>query len=133
MADIFNEYSVNIASKRKEPIELCDFKDLKEHISAKLSENVYFKLPDINENCVFKFLSTLNVSESTGLDSIGPRLLNISSPVITNSIIFIAQKCISNGYVPSCWNEAMVNPLHRSAEDETNYYRPISILPILSK
>ena len=42
----------NKASKLKEPIEP------KEHISAKIPENVYFKQPDINdinENVVFKF------------------------------------------------------------------------------
>ena len=134
LADICNEYFENIASKLKEPIEPCAFQDPKEHISAKIPENVYFKMLDIDENLIFKFLSTLDVSKSTGSDSIGLRLLKMSSPVITNSITFIAQKCNPKGYFPSCWKEATVNPLYKGdAKDETNNYRPISMLPILSK
>ena len=55
----------------------------------------HFNLLDIKVHFIFKFLSTLDISKSTGLDSIGPRLLKISSPVITNSITFIGQNFIS--------------------------------------
>ena len=99
-------------------------------MSANNPENVYFKLPDINEKFVFKFLLTLDVSKSTGLNNIGSMLLIIFSSVITLQTTLISS--LKNA--PSCWKEATVNPLYKGgAKDEINNYRPISILPILSK
>ena len=43
-------------------------------------------------------------------------------------------KCILNGLFPSSWKQAKVNPLYKGgAKDDINNYRPISILPTLSK
>ena len=64
IADTLNDYFVNIASKLKEPIENCHFKELKEHIDSKIPDNIYFKLPFITESFVY-FLSALAVSKST--------------------------------------------------------------------
>ena len=82
----------NIASKLKEPLAKSDFSKLKEFISTKIPENVNFDLPQVNENFVHTFLSTLDVSKSTGLDGIGLRLLKLSSGVITKSLTVIVNK-----------------------------------------
>ena len=104
------------------------------YIQQKIPENVIFELPAIEENFVFKYLSTLDTSKATGLDGIGPRLLTISSRIITKSITYIVNKCISNGIFPSLWKQAKVNPLFKGGDkDDVNNYRPISILPTLSK
>ena len=83
LAENSNDYFINVASNLKEPIEQSPFNELKEHVNAKLSEGVHFELPELDENFVFKFLSTLDISETTGLDGIGPKLLKISSGIIT--------------------------------------------------
>ena len=58
----------------------------------------------------------------------------LSSSVITRSITYIAQACISKGYFPESWKQDKVNPLYKGgAKEEINNYRPISILPTLSK
>ena len=77
-------------------------------------------MPDTNENFVFKILSTLDVSKSTGLVSSGPRLLKILSPVTTNSITFIAQKCILQRDIFLAVGKTLtVNPLYKGgAKDE---------------
>ena len=87
-------------------------------------------------NCLIsmKILSSSSYQGLMSLNLPGWIALVQGSPVITNSITFIAQKCISKGYAPSCWKEAKVNPLYKGgAKDEINNYRPMSILPILSK
>ena len=134
LAETFNDYFVNIASELKEPMTKPDFAKLREFVSMKIPENVTFDLPDVDENFVFKFLSTLDVSKSTGLDGIGPRLLKLSSGVIYKSLTFIVKKCIENGFFPLLWKQAKVTPLYKNgSRDEINNYRPISILPTLSK
>ncbi|MCG8078589.1 MAG: hypothetical protein JAY75_20420 [Candidatus Thiodiazotropha taylori] len=134
LANCFNDYFVNIASKLKEPIEPCSFDELKEFLRQRIPGNVCFELPKMDENFAYNYLSTLDVSKATGLDGIGPKLLKLSSGIIYRSICFIANQCISNGNFPRSWKEAKVSPLYKGgAKDDVNNYRPISILPTLSK
>ena len=78
-----------------------------------------FDLPDIGEPFVFKFLSALDISKSTGLDGIGPRLLKLACSAISKSITYIAKKSISQGNFPASWNRARVNLLHNGvAKDD---------------
>ena len=114
LAETFNDYFVNIASKLKEPMTPPDFTKLREFVSMKFPENVEFDLPEIDENFVFNFLSTLDISKSTGLDGIGPRLLKLSSGVITKSLTFIVRKSIENGVFPLSWKQAKVTPLFKN-------------------
>ena len=134
LADTFNDYFVNIASKLKEPITQPDFTKLREFVNSTIPEKVKFELPDIDENFVFSFLSKLDISKSTGLDGIGPRLLKLSSGVITTSITFIVKKCLETSNFPLSWKRAKVTPLYKNGiRDEINNYSPISVLPTLSK
>ena len=134
LAETFNDYFVNIASKLKEPITQPDFTKLREFVNSKILENVKFKLPDIDENYDFCFMSNLDISKSTGLDGIGPRLLKLSSGVITTSITFIVKKYLETSTFPLSWKCAKVTPLYKNGpRDEINNYRPISVLPTLSK
>ena len=83
---------------------------------------------------MFRFLSTLDISNATGLDGVGPRLLKLSSGIITKSLTFIANTCISSITFPSICKQAKVSPLQKGgARDEINNYRTISVLPTLSK
>ena len=66
-----------------------DFDDLREHIRLKIPDDVLFELPEIDENFVFKYLSTLDTSKATGLYGIGSKLLKLSSGIITKSITYI--------------------------------------------
>ena len=74
------------------------------------------------------------MKKSTGLDNIGPRVLTIAANVLASSLTFIVNKSILSGEFPCSWKEAKVKPLFKSgAKDDVNNYRPISILPTISK
>lgn len=66
----------------------------------KIPENVTIDLLEVDENFVFVFLFTLNISRSTGLDCIGPILLKLPSGVIKKNITCIVRKCIENRVFP---------------------------------
>ena len=134
LAERFNDFFINIATNLKEPIKESNFDDLQEYIRQKIPDNVIFELPEIDENFVFMYLSTLDVSKATGLDGIGPKMLKLSSGIITKRFTYIVNKCILYGHFPDSWKQAKVNPLFKSsAKDDINSYRPIPILPTLSK
>ena len=80
------------------------------------------------------FLSKLNVSKATGLDNIGPKILKISANIKARSLVYIINKSVISGSFPSMWKEAKVKPLFKSGDkDDINNYRPISIIPTISK
>ena len=76
----------------------------------------------------------MDVKKATGLDSIGPKLLKIAPNALTPSITYIMNKSIECGIFPRAWKNAKVNPILKTGgKDNVNNYRPISILPTLSK
>ncbi|MEW8542134.1 MAG: endonuclease/exonuclease/phosphatase family protein, partial [Candidatus Thiodiazotropha sp.] len=110
IAEHFNDYFINIASNLKEPMQLYNFTKLKNYINSKVPDNIVFDLPNIDQNFVYSFLSTLDTSKATGLDGIGPKLLKLSSGVISTSIAYIVQKCIETCEFPTLWKQAKVTP-----------------------
>ena len=134
LTEIFNDYFVNIASALKEPNIDSDFEKHSNYVSTKVPSDTEFKIPLTNQTFIKSFLSNLNVNKSTGLDNIGPKILKLSANVITPSILFIVNKSISFNKFPNLWKEAKVKPLFKSgSKDDINNYRPISILPTISK
>ena len=131
LAKLFNNYFVNVASKLQEPIINSEFEYLNTFVESKVPNDVEFKIPLTNAAFVNTFLSNLNISKSTGLDNIGPKILKLSANIIAPSLVYIINKSITSGTFPSVWKEAKVKPLFKPGD--INNYRPISILPTVSK
>ena len=75
IADTFNDFFVNIASKIKEPVSHSNHDKLKDFCQDRLPEGTRFEIPCIDMVNVRKYLSNVDVSKATGTDNIGPRLL----------------------------------------------------------
>ena len=134
MANEFSNFFVNIASKLKEPVINTHHDKLREFCRAKLPAGTKFVIPSIQKEKVSKFLSNIDINKATGTDMIGPRLLKLAAPLITEEITFICNHSITNSVFPSKWKEAKVAPLYKNGpHEEVNDYRPISIFPVLSK
>lgn len=134
LAEMFNEYFTNIASSLKEPLLTSDNELLNNYVQTKVPSSSEFSIPLTNITFVQKFLKNLNVNKSTGLDNIGPKILKLSANMLAPSLMYIVNKSITVGEFPCLWKEAKVKPLFKSgAKVEINNYRPISILPTVSK
>ena len=79
-------------------------------------------------------LRKLNVSKSSGIDSLGPRILKLAAPVIAKPIAHLINKSIEEGIFPNDLKIAKITPIFKKGErSDPGNYRPISILPTLSK
>ena len=134
IANAFNDFFINIADNIKEPTEPSSHEKLQDYCKEKIPENVVFDVPMLTEDKVLKYLKNLDVRKSTGTDDLGPRLLRMSSPIIAESLTYICNLSIKTGSFPERWKEAKVKPLHKGGpSNDPNNFRPISILPVLSK
>ena len=88
----------------------------------------------MSEEFVYKELSSLNVSKSTGLDDLPARFIRDGASVLTSPITFIINQSILTETVPSTMKQARVKPLFKKNSPlDVGNYRPVSILSIVSK
>ena len=88
----------------------------------------------LNESMVLAALKALEVGKATGPDEIPAKLLKETASVIAPSLCKIFNKSLQLGSLPSDWKLANVVPVHKKgAKDHVENYRPISLLPIVSK
>ena len=93
-----------------------------------------FLFKEVHESQIYKDLRNLNRKKATGFDNFPPGLLKDAASVIANPLTFIINLSLRSGTVPADWKEAKVLPLFKSGSSaEIDNYRPISLLPILSK
>ena len=72
--------------------------------------------------------------KATDFDEIGARFLKLFAPYPPDSITKICNLSITENRFPSTWKTARVIPLFKKeSTDDLNNYRPISILPVVSK
>ena len=81
-----------------------------------------------------KELSRLKVTKASGPDGITARRLKDAAPVIAKPITYLVNLTISTGLIPTEWKDARVTPIFKSgARNDVNNYRPISVLPPVSR
>jgi len=76
------------------------------------------------------YLALLSIkSNATGIDDVHPKFLKLLLPKILPYITFLFNTILTKSMFPSCWKTSKILPLPKGNND----YRPISILPFLSK
>jgi len=88
----------------------------------------------VNTSFVRNELAKLKLSKATGLDKIPAKLLKDAVSVTSKPVTYLINLTISSGEIPSQWKEARVTPIYKTGKkDDENNYRPISVLPLVSK
>ena len=126
----FNIFFTNTVSKVPESVQSTTILGL----SDEKFTNESFVLQPVSQNFIFKQLKDLKVKKATGLDGISARFLKDGASVIAPTVTFLVNLSLSTGIVPCDWKMARVVPLYKSGGHASmDNYRPISILPVMSK
>ena len=73
-------------------------------------------------------------TKATGLDGIPARLLKDAANEISRPVAYLINLTISTCMIPSEWKAAKVTPIYKSGDkSDPSNYRPISVLPLISK
>ena len=106
-----------------------NFSDSTEPISKKISDL------QITPSSVCRAISNLDSSIASGPDSIPAIIFKKCGPELSPILSKLFNKCLSESSFPECWKCANIVPAFKNCGDRSDpsKYRPISLLPIVSK
>ena len=131
IAEGFNDFFVNVGPRLASSIPDAS-KTFDEYLNEPNELNFNFR--NITEEIIYLTLSKLKSKSSVGKDNISMKLLKYVMPVIIKPILHLFNISLETGFIPESYKCAKVIPIHKSgASDKFDNYRPISILPALSK
>ena len=94
--------------------------------------NQSFEITPITEAQMLDLIKKIPSSKAIGCDGLSAKVLKLAASVLVHPLCRLMNLSISTGCFPSTWKTAQVTPLFKSGSREDNY-RPISVLPVLSK
>ncbi|MEL6988474.1 MAG: reverse transcriptase family protein [Bacteroidota bacterium] len=102
--------------------------------SSLLNEADKFRPQPIDINTLILVIKSLKFTNSCGPDKMPFRFLIDSLPVMVFYVLVIVNTSIVTGNYPTTWKTPEVIPIHKNGDPlDVGNYRPISLLPILSK
>ncbi len=99
-----------------------------------LREGACFRPEPVGTDTVKLTIKSLKETKAVGCDGILLWFLLDALPVIISYITCIINTSLGTGIFPKAWKHAMVVPIFKNGDcNNVNNYRPISLLPIISK
>ena len=131
IANAFNEYFTNIGPNLANSIGDAN-SSFETFVKSAKSKMDRFKLVSVGK--VVRLLNGLSNGKAVGLDKISGKILKAAASTIAPSLTHI----FNNGLISNCfpyeWKMARLVPIHKKGpRNLTENYRPISILPAISK
>ncbi len=113
---------------------ILNMEKLNNFVQSKVPSNISFQIPLIKVDETKLMINKLDATKATGADDLGPYFLKSSSDIIASSITYLINLSIIQGEFPSNLKIAKITPLFKCGDKSIpGNYRPISVLPTLSK
>ena len=138
-ADIFNVFFANVGENTFNQCKTsisqdADYYNVTADNCSLSTDFPLFRPQPVDSDTVVLIIKHLKNSNSYGCDGIPLRFLKDSLAVLIPYLTCIINTSIVTGTFPSLWKQAIVVPIHKTGdENEPHNYRPISILPVVSK
>ena len=130
MANTFNKYFATICSEHEH--DLSNQHNYKSYLSKTITST--FEFETINNELTLQCLTKLKSSHCCGHDSISNNIIKIIALEISDCLTLIINQSLKTGIFPEKLKTAKVVPIHKKKDKLlVANYRPISILPVISK
>merc|ERR1712240_505693 len=140
LANSMGEYFLTVAVKLKSKIPNLPkvfYKGSQKFKDYYLSKGIVpksQKIFQVSDEFVYGELCKLYVTKSTGIDGLKPKFLKDGADIIKGAVTHIINLSLETGIVPNELKSAIVKPLYKKSRRlDVGNYRPVSILPIISK
>ena len=115
------------------PVQTDPLIKMKEAMRSRRST---FRLKAVMVRDVLKVIKSLKNSTATGTDFIDTRCIKLAADILSPALTHIINLSMETSTFPNIWKSAKIIPLLKSASSDPllpKSYRPIALLPILSK
>ena len=130
IANVFNEFFASVGPDLAKHIPETG-KSPTEYIKNSTINSIV--LENVTEKELFNVINSLKIS-AAGHDEIGSKHIKISCSFILKPLLHICNMSFTHGVFPGDLKIAKVIPRFKSGDHlKVNNYRPVSILPVLSK
>ena len=131
ICNAFNNHFASAGKKVQESITGTELRQSKPFIS-RVDKGMTFC--HVTESEICRLVDKIKPKTSTGFDGISNWLLKKLISVIKHPLCCIFNKSLESGIYPNLMKLAKVVPLHKSgSKNIADNYRPISLLPVISK
>lgn len=132
IANEFNSFFTNIGKNLASKISHTGPETYMDNLTQNITSNLTFKQVTTSE--VETAINKLKSTSSQGNDALTSKLVKLLCPNITPPITTIINQSIKTGIFPDALKIAKVIPIYKKDGDKLlENYRPISILPTISK
>ena len=140
MAEVLNDFFATIGSNLASEIQPSTIEP--EFYLQPTCTDTIFSLKPPSASTVCRLLNSWTQKKpqqqqlyfDIGLDGFPRKLLKLSSSIIGPSLAYIFKSCIDAEIFPNEWKIAKVTPVFKKgSKRELGSYRPISVLPLVSK
>ena len=146
IGNVFNDYYVNETQKIGQQDRITDdvslddvinlYKDKEciTRIQSGMKHGNHFSFQLISNDDVCKKMMNINCKKSTGYDLVPAKLVKLGACQLSTPVTYLINKSIKSSVFPKFLKYAEVTPIFKknSKLGKTNY-RPVSVLPCLSK
>lgn len=136
--NMVNCYFANIGKQLAENISsetsFSDLNQLRESCNQPRNYVSSFVLFETDPQEIVNVISSLKPDSAAGWDGIPTKFIILAKSFIAPVISHFANLCFRTGQFPAPLKQSIVTPVYKNGKrDEANSYRPISVLPVLSK
>ena len=134
IVNLFNRYFVNIGHTLASKLNDVEPDSHKKNLKSPTSKLFSFQLHVVNEDVISKIFDNISHKNSTGVDDISAFLIKSVKFDLLKTVTTTVNQSLTTGIFPDHLKLAKVIPLFKKGDPTSiNNYRPISLLPALSK
>lgn len=128
-----NEYFTNIGKELAENLTLNSSSQIQTHDTQNPQVNS-FVLLETDPQEVHDVLMSLKSDSAPGWDNIPTSFLKLAKNEVCPIISYLTNLCFNIGIFPNILKQSIITPVHKNGDmDNVSNYRPISVLPSISK
>ena len=130
----FNSHFAEIGKNvQSEAFKFDDHVSYSDFLPQRLSESRLDDFEEVTTGEIISYVESIS-NDKAIFDDLPLRILKLATPSFVEPLAHIVNLSLKTGIVPNVCKRARVTPLHKSGDkNDPNNYRPISILPFISK